>query len=515
MIIVGNVYSGLGGGSSMVFTANGISGDGTIGTPVILGGNPLNQATTIDLATFELNFSSNASPSDSCNFVFGGSLWDFLLLNTGISSFEMNANNNAGVIIASDLVALSNSQLVIGTTGFQLFYTAIGGGTTRGFEGDQASAGIVVTDSLGLLGMIAQADYSANIIITPNAYTTVLAVQALIAATPVAAAGADTQVQFNNAGALGASPDLTFVSPDLTIGVPATTSGKLSLAYNGSANVPSLTTAAGSIILDPDGTGANNILFLDAESQFPNILFVGDTLRVVNKIRVTQGAQEYQITPSRLSLQQVSGTTNWDIGFNTASDYSIYNAISGNYDLYLFNATDNVGIGTNTDVPSAKFNVVSTTQGALPLPRMTSVERLAIASPANALQVFDTDLESPFYWNGSQWLATGNVSNLNAPGVAVSQSLNYVAGSTPEVVRINPWALWVSGLGNTTVILNYTDNNGAAQTLNAGVVQTGATNLNSLAAFVFGVQAGSTVNVTWALAGAGIFDALATIERLL
>lgn len=48
------------------------------------------------------------------------------------------------------------------------------------------------------------------------------------------AGGSNTQVQFNNITALGGSPNLTWVSPALTIGVAGTTGGQLQLAPAGS-----------------------------------------------------------------------------------------------------------------------------------------------------------------------------------------------------------------------------------------------------------------------------------------
>jgi uncharacterized protein (TIGR02145 family) len=61
-----------------------------------------------------------------------------------------------------------------------------------------------------------------------------------------------------------------------------------------------------------------------------------------------------------------------------------------------------VGIGTYTPNPSSKLDVSSTTQGFLP-PRMTSVQRKAIASPADGLLVYQGDYPSGLYYyrNGS------------------------------------------------------------------------------------------------------------------
>jgi len=59
--------------------------------------------------------------------------------------------------------------------------------------------------------------------------------------------------------------------------------------------------------------------------------------------------------------------------------------------LSAFCQNNNVGIGLTTPNPSAKLEIYSNTQGLL-IPRMTAVERAAIASPLpNGLLVFDID----------------------------------------------------------------------------------------------------------------------------
>src|SRR5687768_8448450 len=72
-----------------------------------------------------------------------------------------------------------------------------------------------------------------------------------------------------------------------------------------------------------------------------------------------------------------------------------------------------VGIGTATPNSSAKLDIVSTTQGIL-FPRMTSVERAAIQSPATGLFVFQTDgTPGLYFFDGTNWrnLTTGYVPN--------------------------------------------------------------------------------------------------------
>jgi hypothetical protein len=58
-----------------------------------------------------------------------------------------------------------------------------------------------------------------------------------------------------------------------------------------------------------------------------------------------------------------------------------------------------VGIGTVTPNASSVLDITSTTQGMLT--RMTTAQRTAIASPADGLMVYDTDLKAFHYYNSS------------------------------------------------------------------------------------------------------------------
>jgi hypothetical protein len=58
---------------------------------------------------------------------------------------------------------------------------------------------------------------------------------------------------------------------------------------------------------------------------------------------------------------------------------------------------------TATPQASAVLQADSTTQGVL-FPRMTTAQKLAIASPVGGLQVFDTTLNQMSYYNGTAWI---------------------------------------------------------------------------------------------------------------
>ena len=65
-----------------------------------------------------------------------------------------------------------------------------------------------------------------------------------------------------------------------------------------------------------------------------------------------------------------------------------------------------VSIGNSSPNSSAAFQVDSTTQGIL-IPRLTTTQRTAISTPATSLMVYDTNLNSFYYYTGTAWAALG------------------------------------------------------------------------------------------------------------
>lgn len=68
---------------------------------------------------------------------------------------------------------------------------------------------------------------------------------------------------------------------------------------------------------------------------------------------------------------------------------------------------DNGGVGIGgSAAASAILDLNSTTRGFRG-PRMTTTQRLAIAAPASALLVYDTDLSAYYVYNGTAWIPVG------------------------------------------------------------------------------------------------------------
>ncbi|MEZ0004742.1 hypothetical protein ABH942_000085 [Flavobacterium sp. 28YEA47A] len=68
-----------------------------------------------------------------------------------------------------------------------------------------------------------------------------------------------------------------------------------------------------------------------------------------------------------------------------------------------------IGIGTTTPDPTAALHVESTTQGFI-TPRMTTVQRTAITTPANGMMVYDTTLGSFYFYDTptTSWIRITN-----------------------------------------------------------------------------------------------------------
>ncbi|MBC7411416.1 MAG: tail fiber protein [Bacteroidia bacterium] len=139
------------------------------------------------------------------------------------------------------------------------------------------------------------------------------------------------------------------------------------------------------------------------------------------------------------SLGSSSGATNTTGNYNTYlgsnADATVnsfskavaigYNAKVGASNAMVLGGTGidavNVGINTTTPATSARLDLVSTSSG-FAMPRMTSIQRKAIASPIDGLQVIDTDLKGIYIYFGGKWDcvsvpagSTGYFANTIAP----------------------------------------------------------------------------------------------------
>ena len=95
-------------------------------------------------------------------------------------------------------------------------------------------------------------------------------------------------------------------------------------------------------------------------------------------------------------------------------------------------------MGTTTPDASSMLEITSTTKGFL-MPRMTTAERTAIATPANGLQVYDTTTNTQWFYNGTVWVEyEKNAKALNFIKKQYKKSkLQFIVG----ILYLNIWYL--------------------------------------------------------------------------
>ena len=171
------------------------------------------------------------------------------------------------------------------------------------------------------------------------------------------------------------------------------------------------------------------------------------------------------------SFYQLYGNGAW---FNAGSIYTpiLYTDTitpsAGGSNSFYTNA-NNFKIGTvSTANATAILQVDSTTRGFLQ-PRMTTVEKVAISTPATGLTVYDTTLNTNEYYDGSTWRSIASQAWVQSQGYLTG----YTEGDTLQIVsdrgRVTT-SLSSTGTtlvasattGYTGVFFNYTLGNGTS-----------------------------------------------------
>jgi hypothetical protein len=221
--------------------------------------------------------------------------------------------------------------------------------------------------------------------------------------------GGVTIGQSNNSGAAQAALTVrSNTNTDMVVGntllqSPATiqpvSSNSLTIGMNNSI----MSAANNGIVLGPsnrnaaNSTGEFNIL----AGQSNNISQSGASFnyfKISPTINLNANATSSAISRGIYYNPTVTNLT----GSGGTASHRAWENTSGNM---LFGTTSgSVGIGATTTInASAIVQVTSTTQGILGT-RMTTTQKLAIASPAEGLEVYDLTLHQKSYFNGTIWI---------------------------------------------------------------------------------------------------------------
>lgn len=171
-------------------------------------------------------------------------------------------------------------------------------------------------------------------------------------------------------------------------------------------------------------------------------------------------------------------TLNSLTNFNAYSNIGVLGSVGGTSltvergnAIFKFDA-GNVLINTSTDIASSIFTVASTTKGAL-LPRMSIGQRIAIATPATGLLVYDTTLLLLYQYNGTSWVAVGGTDTniYNTSGTLTAA----------RTLTLSTFSLTITGTTSSRFFAN--GNLGIGTTTDAGFkldVNTGDSRINGL-----------------------------------
>jgi len=179
--------------------------------------------------------------------------------------------------------------------------------------------------------------------------------------------------------------------------------------YAGSNTAP----ANGLIVSGNEGIGtATTVNKLDINGATAIGTYAGVNIAPANGIIVSgnEGIGT-ATTVNKLDIKGASAIGSY-AGLNTAPTNGLI--VSGN-----------VGIGTASPAVSATLDITSTTQGFLP-PRMTTLQRNNIATPATGLCVYTTDNNCLNFYNGTTWQLICNTDN--------SRTFNYTGSVQTFIV---------------------------------------------------------------------------------
>jgi Chaperone of endosialidase len=132
---------------------------------------------------------------------------------------------------------------------------------------------------------------------------------------------------------------------------------------------------------------------------------------------------------------------------------------------YQIAFTQNIAINNDgsTPNPSAILDIKSTSKGLL-MPRMTTVQRNAISTPAEGLKVYDTDTKTFWFYNGTGWIQSATGSPTNFWGLNGTHIFNTNAGNVgigintplaPLHIKNETEALRIQGI---TPYISFSDN---------------------------------------------------------
>jgi hypothetical protein len=132
--------------------------------------------------------------------------------------------------------------------------------------------------------------------------------------------------------------------------------------------------------------------------------------------------------------------------------------IGGDFSLDQVYLNGTVGIGTSTPSASAKLEIAGTDKGFLP-PRLTTAQIDAISGPATGLMVYNTTLNKPQFFDGTEWRnfdGTHYIGESFGGGIVFytdgTGQHGLIASPTDQSAEAT-WGCWMTFIGATSTAI--------------------------------------------------------------
>jgi len=380
--------------------------DKTLGTYFLATTDDIPSPITID-----------ATPTDgSTNAVSSNGVFDALA-----TKFELPSLTSGSVLfsngstIAQDNANLfwddTNNRLGIGTTTPNAPLKLVYSNNTydQGFKIRNSNTGITA-----ITGMILEENSTGNAVATFSFYPSNYIVAAQRNTVVFASVATQKLGLQSNASSSGAAQDIWFstfgtnatyqmqIKANGNIQINTNTDAGFRFDVNGTARVQGQTqiirndaNSTGTLIIRNTSTTGANFILLGEDAANKNLGFGWHP----------SGASTFNsLVPNTAYMYVLSGASKLAFNTTTSSQPITFCTNDWNERMRIFGG-GNVMIGggnTPTDIASSKLTIESTTQGFLP-PRMTTVQKNAIASPVAGLVVYDSTLNKLCVRTASTW----------------------------------------------------------------------------------------------------------------
>jgi len=239
----------------------------------------------------------------------------------------------------------------------------------------------------------------------------------------------------------------------------------------------------------PGGVGSGgNLQLLNAAAMDATLRAVADTantasplklstllVQILSTLKITtndeiyldveDGSTNNRFTISRPSLGQ---KVSLDFASNPVGSTTLVGSIRTYVDgvnlsdVMQFIEDGSIGVNT-TPAASAQFDIASTTKGFL-FPRMTDAQRIAIASPAEGLLLFNTTNKGVAYRDGTNWGYLSGASQVVA-GSGGTVAVSFASGNIIDMTLTASTTLTLAGHVVGTYIFKLTQGGTGSYTI--------------------------------------------------